>query len=238
MIDVWPKSAGWMYLIWDFDGTLGYRDGGWSKACVDVVRNASVCCDISVEDIRPHLQDGFPWHRPSKPHTDITTADDWWEELYPVFRKSFEANGIETADAVALSREVRRTYVECDWNVFDDVDPALSDLSSSGWSHVVLSNHVPELPSIIGHLELDDHFEEVYTSAAVGYEKPHPAAFELVVSTLEDESTVWMIGDSYRADVKGAATVDIPAILVRNNHPGVEWVCESLASVGQIVDES
>lgn len=224
------------YLLWDFDGTLGYRSGGWSQACVDVLRRTDAAPDVDVADVRPHLQEGFPWHEPDEPHTHLSTPEAWWEALYPVFVRAFAANGIESDRARDLAEGVRETYVGSGWHVFEDARPALSELSAAGWRHVVLSNHVPELETILRDLGLREHFRAVYTSAKTGYEKPHPEAFRTALEPLEDEATVWMIGDSMRADVRGARAVGLPTILVRDAHPDAEHACPDLSAVGDVLE--
>lgn len=225
------------YLIWDFDGTLGYRSGGWSQACVDVLGDAISDSTVGIEDVRPHLQKGFPWHTPDQPHTDISTADDWWKQLYPVFADAFEANGVPSERALELATQVRPTYLQHNWELYDDTIPALSRFASSGWTHHILSNHVPELESILHRLGLTEYIESVYVSAEIGYEKPHTEAFRAVVSAIEDEATAWMIGDSYRADVKGASAVGLPAVLVRDTHPDADHCCRDHSTLEGILTD-
>lgn len=225
------------YLIWDFDGTLGYRSGGWSKACVDVVKDATAVSNVEIDDVRPHLQTGFPWHTPDQPHPEISTADEWWNQLYPVFAEAIEATGVPSEHACELARQVQSTYLQNDWQVFDDTIPTLSRFSSEGWVHLVLSNHVPELESILRELGLTEYIEETYVSAEIGYEKPHPEAFRPVSSAFEDEATAWMIGDSYRADVHGAETIGLPAVLVRNTHPDADYCCETLVTLDKVLTD-
>ena len=241
-------------LVWDFDGTLGYREGGWAGACVAVLEDTDPARAVTIDDVRPHLQSGYPWHTPEEAHTDVSTADEWWEMLYPRFSTAFEANGVSPDRARNLARQVRRTYVSSDWHVYDDTIPTLSRLAEEGWRHVVLSNHVPELPSILESLELRAHLEAIYVSAAIGYEKPHPEAFRPVLDDVgvditvaesdqfptdgdESEPDIWMIGDSYRADVAGARGVGLPGILVRDSHPEATYVCEDLSSIDDILDD-
>lgn len=50
-----------------------------------------------------------------------------------------------------------------------------------------------------------------------GYEKPHPEAFKIALSTAGNPKFVWMIGDNINADIIGAQNVNIPAILVHNS---------------------
>lgn len=226
------------YLLWDFDGTLGYRDGGWSGACAEVLRETGTAPDVDVADVRPHLGEGFPWHSPEDPHTHLSTAEEWWAELYPVLEGALEANGAASPQVRELAERVRTTYVERGWRAFDDANSTLATLSEVGWRHVVLSNHVPELETILGDLGLRDHFEAVHTSAHIGYEKPHPEAFRTALTTIEDDAAVWMIGDSVRADVRGASDVGMPAILVRASNPDIEYVCPDLSGIEAVVADS
>ncbi len=223
-------------LIWDFDGTLGYRTGGWSKACVDVLTHTGVAPTVEIDDVRPHLQTGFPWQTPDNPHPEISTAAEWWEQLYPVFVSAFEALGVSRQQAEAVVPQVRQTYLTTDWQVFDDTRDTLTHLSRAGWRHRVLSNHVPELPMILDELALTSVFEAVYVSADIGYEKPHPKAFEPVLSDVATER-IWMIGDNYQADVAGANSVGLPAILVRGTHPEATHCCERLSDVPERLPE-
>ena len=63
------------------------------------------------------------------------------------------------------------------WSVFEDVVPALSKLRLDGWSHAILSNHLPELEDLVIDLGMGDLVDVVVTSARIGYEKPHPMAY-------------------------------------------------------------
>jgi putative hydrolase of the HAD superfamily len=94
--------------------------------------------------------------------------------------------------------------------------PALARLRNRGWSHIVLSNHVPELPQLVEALGLSDFIMAVYCSACTGVEKPHRKAFETVFARYPEAHNGWMIGDSWRADVQGALAVGMRAILVRS----------------------
>jgi putative hydrolase of the HAD superfamily len=78
---------------------------------------------------------------------------------------------------------------------------------------------------------LAQYFIRVFNSAEIGYEKPNSAAFEAVKAAFPDGAARWMIGDSFRADIKGAVQAGIPGILVRRAHPEARIFCESLRDV-------
>ncbi len=107
-----------------------------------------------------------------------------------------------------------------------------------GWKHLILSNHVPELPTLVKELGLSHHFEHVITSALVGFEKPHSSIFEHTIGKLPANSKVWMVGDSYSADVAGAERQGIPAILVRKEHALARLSCSSLRSIASIINNN
>lgn len=218
------------YLIWDFDGTLGYRVEAWRGPLVEVLLREIPESTLTAADFRPHLQGGFRWHNPERAHRAGLSSDDWWAELHPVFENAFRlAAGLSDGDAQRMARAVRGCYLEPEyWRLFDDVLPCLTDWTRDGWQHVVLSNHVPELPQIIECLGLAPHIERIFNSAETGYEKPHPQAFLNVIETLGSVDALWMIGDNVTADVGGAKAAGISAILVRSRHPDSEHCCDGL----------
>ncbi|MFW6135768.1 MAG: HAD family hydrolase [Chloroflexota bacterium] len=224
-------------LIWDFDGTLGYREGGmWSSALIELLHKEVPQIEASAEQFRPYLQSGFPWHSPDRPHPEIRTPEQWWDRLTPAFEAVFRSVGVDPSGARRLAHEVRSVYADPErWRLFDDTLPTLDRLTSRGWTHALLSNHVPELRQIIEHLGLGPHLAQVFNSAETGYEKPHPRAFQLVLEAFPDAEAVWMIGDSVRSDVTGAEALGIPALLVRGRDKRARHVCDRVSDVEAVV---
>ena len=223
-------------LIWDFDGTLAERRGGWSGTIVDLLHDEVPSFHVTAEQIREHIRTGFPWHNHEHPHHHLADADRWWQELEPVFEAAMRNVGAEASVAARLAPRVRSAYLHMPaWHVYDDVLPTLKSLSERGWTHVILSNHVPELDQLVRSLALHHHVERVFNSAIIGYEKPHPAIFEHVKAVLGPTRQLWMIGDSYSADYCGADAAGIPAILVRKPQPQATRFATSLAHVQQFL---
>jgi putative hydrolase of the HAD superfamily len=220
------------YLVWDFDGTLAYRPGQWSGALCKILQEEFPDVPATFEDFRPHMRAGFPWHVPETPTLPPHAPETWWQALQPVFTRAFEDCGkLCAADAARLASRVRDEYLCLHaWLRFDDTIPALTALSAEGWSHVVLSNHVPELEDLIGALGLTPHFEVVFNSAKTGYEKPHRQAYAQVAAALPGATRYVMIGDNIDADVNGPRAAGWPAVLVRNEAPG-EPSCRTLADL-------
>lgn len=224
---------GTRYLVWDFDGTLASREGLWSQTLADVARQEFASSALSPDDFAPHLHAGFFWHDFLTPHTHIKSSSDWWSHMAPVLCGAMQkVAGIPFAEALALLPKIREAYIDTRrWRVFADVEPCLRAVASQGWRNVLLTNHVPELAQIVSALGLSVHFAAISNSAETGYEKPHPSAFAILRSMLTDAATIWMIGDSYPADVAGAYAAGIPAVLVRKYHPDAKYFHESLDSL-------
>jgi len=224
-------------LIWDFDGTLAYRIGGmWSAALLEVISSEAPGRSVSADQLRPFLQSGFPWHRAEQPHPELQSAGQWWDALDPIFALAFEGVGLERTRAGQMAKQVRCVYPDPErWRLFADTLPTLSQLAQAGWYHVILSNHTPELPTLVKHLSLKRHILQVFGSAQTGYEKPHPAAFQIVLDAFPGVTQVWMIGDSWQADIEGARSVGIPGILVRRHHPEARFQCPELAEVADLL---
>ena len=228
-------------LIWDFDGTLAHRRGetGWG-ILLAVERLGEEPGHLhSAETFRPHLREGFPWHQPEIAHPELCEPEAWWASVRPLLGRAYEAAGYELARALELAAAAQRLYVDPDvgWALFDDTLPALERLSQVGWTHAILTNHVPELRQIVAALGLDRVVGLISCSAETGYEKPHAQAFASVLDPLRP-AEVWMIGDNVVADVLGAEALGIPAVLVRRPDPRAARYADSLAGVEAFVSEA
>ncbi|MEE8353712.1 MAG: HAD-IA family hydrolase [Dehalococcoidales bacterium] len=225
-------------IIWDFEGTLVARPGLWRSAVMEVLNEHEPRHQVDEEQIRPYLRDGFPWHRPEEPHLHLATPDDWWLQLEPVFARAYQGVGFDRTRAEELATIVRRCFVNPErFVVFDDTIPALKHLSERGWKHVILSNHVPELPDIVAALGLSSHIDVCITSALTGYEKPNREAFRIALSMAGTPAAVWVIGDNLTADVRGAEALGLPAILVRSSSSeNVAYCARDLLEAASIIE--
>lgn len=224
-------------LIWDFDGTLGYRSGrSWAVVLIETLDRCLPGHPFVAEQLAPYLRTGFPWHSPEQPHEHITTADQWWAALMPTLQAAFGALGLPADQARWLAGEVRPIYADpARFCLFDDTLDTLDALSARGWTHVILSNHVPEFDEIAAALGLTQRMAAVFNSAWLGFEKPHVQIFCKMLARLGDVGPRWMIGDNYQADIVGAAGVGIPGILVRRSHEAASLFSPDLRGVIEIV---
>jgi putative hydrolase of the HAD superfamily len=225
------------FIFWDFDGTLGYRQGGmWGASMMEALREYDPNTTLVETDFREFLITGFPWHDPKTPHRHIRTPDEWWSPILKIFYGGFVYYQIPEGVARNLADRVREKFINLKkWKLFDDTLPTLDTLSTFGWKHAIVSNHIPELDRIVSALGLMDRIEVFVNSAVVGYEKPNPAIFQLALDEAGDANDVWMVGDNIDADVLGAEVVGIRSILVRKSDPRARRCCESLGEVIEII---
>jgi len=221
-------------VMWDFDGTLATRPGLWSTCLLEVLDEHAPGHGASRDELRAALRDGFPWHRASEPHPELCEPDAWWASLDPLLGRAFSVGGVETAQHARLAQVFRARFVDgsVGWEAFADSRPALAATAQAGWRNVILSNHVPELAGLVDALGLADLVEEIFTSALIGYDKPHPEAFRHALRACGEPARRWMVGDNPVADVAGAQALGIPALLIRTE--GGEP--DALAAAQRVID--
>lgn len=111
-------------------------------------------------------------------------------------------------------------------HVFDDTYFVLEQLSKN-YKLFLLSNIATPYKECVKNLNLDKYFTKIYFSCDIGYRKPQPEAFNLIIkeSGLKP-SQLLMIGDSLENDFNGAQNCGIQAIL--KNRPLIEILPEIL----------
>jgi putative hydrolase of the HAD superfamily len=221
-------------LLWDFDGTLGYRPGMWTQAMLDVLREHDPSCTLTRYDFRPFLHGNLPWQYPQNqvPHPELATQEQWWSRLEAVLARAFIGVGRAPSEANRLAQLAHKKYLDkSQWFLFEDVIPTLQKMCVLGWRQAILSNHVPELAEIVEAMGLSPYIQRVFSSALLGYEKPQPQIFRQALAALGHPQTIWMIGDNIEADVFGAQAVGIPAILVRKEDQRAIHACADLSAV-------
>ncbi len=224
------------YLLWDFDNTLAYRDGMWSQTIHSLLQENSYK-DISLEDIRPYLSKGFPWHSPEISHAEFFNGAQWWDFMTLHFTNIIQKMGLDNTSAKDIAAQIKTKYLDISqWYLYEDTIPCLEKVISMGYENIIVSNHVPELTGLVRDLGIDKYFSQIYSSAHLGYEKPNIEIYKKVLEKLEDISDVTMIGDNYTADVEGAINAGIKAILVRKeNLYNYQNYCKGLSEIHKIL---
>lgn len=205
-------------VFWDFDGTLGRREGMWAAALVDALALLGPT-EVTAADLGPQLRGRFPWHTPERVVGPLDAAS-WWRRLSVVLIDVYRSAGVDDDIARAAAALVGEQYYRPDaWQLIDGADSALQLVREADYLNVILSNHGPELPGLVDALGLGDLVEQVITSALVGVEKPNPMIFEHALTVSGAGADCWMIGDNPIADVAGAEAAGIRAVLADGAYP-------------------
>lgn len=130
--------------------------------------------------------------------------------------------GLDTTRAELAAALVPTEFYGVDaWTIVDGAEAALRVTRTAGFRNVILSNHAPELPTLVEALGLGDLIDETITSATVGAEKPNRIIFDYAMKSngISEVQDVWMVGDNPIADVRGAQELGIRAILADGAYP-------------------
>ncbi|WP_445631905.1 hypothetical protein [Nostoc sp. DSM 114167] len=142
------------YLFWDFDNTLGYRQGMWSETLHSILILNGIS-NINLEDIRPLLKNNFTWHSPETPHNLFFNGKGWWEYMNEYFAEIYEKVGVNKNQAKKYVFQVQNEYKNLKkWHLYDDVISTLQDAIKNNYKNIILSNHIPELHEIIDNLNI------------------------------------------------------------------------------------
>jgi HAD superfamily hydrolase (TIGR01549 family) len=138
------------------------------------------------------------------------------EEMYQVIP--------EDAQILALIETRYKAFVRA-IEVSSDVPSLLTKLRDQ--YRLGLVSNYPCSRSIEGSLKrtgLRDLFEAVVVSGDLGYAKPHPKPFEMMLDHLKllPEECLF-VGDNWLADVQGAKRMGMPAILISQYNPYEEF---------------
>jgi putative hydrolase of the HAD superfamily len=116
----------------------------------------------------------------------------------------------------AFFRALEATFIErASWFVFEDTAPSLAAMRDAGLRLAVISNWAWTAPELLHALELMPVFEALIISDRVGYQKPHRGIFEHALDVMRvPASRAVHVGDSWRADIQGARSAGIAAVLI------------------------
>ena len=121
--------------------------------------------------------------------------------------------------AVEMTRAWEHAH---NFQIFEDVLPALAELREHRLKLGLVSNTGRDLDEFIRHHDLD--VDAAVSSGAHGKTKPHPTIFLAALESLEVEPpAAAMVGDSIEDDVEGAKAVGMRGLLLdrENRYPEV-----------------
>jgi putative hydrolase of the HAD superfamily len=101
------------------------------------------------------------------------------------------------------------------WETYPGVPAVLDTMRERGYRLGIVSDWVSGLLGILRHLGLTRSFDWVLASGLIGASKPSPSLYRLAVQRAGTGAERMLhVGDSYYADILGARTVGVDAILI------------------------
>jgi putative hydrolase of the HAD superfamily len=222
-------------IIWDFEGTLAVRPGRFVGALIEAAEKVTGIA-VPFETIRPMLSPAFPWHSQQLSHPFARDADGWWGNLIDRSACSLQQLGLSAAQAREAAELSRSVYLDARcWKRMDGSLQVLETLKSRGWTNLIMSNFAPELDSVVAALGFGPLVKMAFSSARVGYEKPHPEYYHHVLRELGQTKAIWMIGDTVQADIVGGRLAGLKTILVGAHAAEASHCVAGLAEIADIV---
>ena len=142
--------------------------------------------------------------------TDDDRISDYWRQYHALM---LDHLGME-AQREILDRVLASQFATDAWELYPDVLPMLEAVRSRGDVQIgIVSDWGSNLRDIVTGLGLDRYLDFVLASGAIGLAKPNPAFFRVALERADlDAADALMVGDSYRADVRGAWGAGVDAL--------------------------
>ena len=119
--------------------------------------------------------------------------------------------------ALHLAEEIRHSYWEQERELrpFPEVVPALTGLKDAGYRLGLITNVTDDPAPDLQRIGLREWFDVVTASCLVGFDKPDPRIFQAAMGEMgiTPEQGVH-VGDQFLADVEGAQSVGLKAVLL------------------------
>lgn len=149
------------------------------------------------------------------------TASSHSRLLY--FQQMLEIIGLRSQVLLALDLEQTywRTFLS-NAQLFEGVKELLDDLRIAGIPTAIVTDLTAQIQfRKIVYFGLDHYFDYIVTSEEAGFDKPHPAPFEIAVQKMQSKGgCIWMVGDNPVTD-SGGAREAIGAVTIQKVHKGV-----------------
>ena len=180
--------------------------------------------EITEDEMRAAWEeaDRFFWDEYHRPGNDTWSDDQRIEEYWRSYHGiMLDRLGVQ-ARREMLDRILASQFAADAWEPYPDVEPMLRAVRELGDVRIgIVSDWGSNLRGIVRDLGLDRHLDFVLPSGAVGVAKPNPEFFRLALEAAGvAPADGLMVGDSYRADVRGAWGAGMDALWL-DRHEGM-----------------
>lgn len=223
-------------VFFDVGSTLLYPEPSVAETFAQVAQERGHA--VTVRDVEPHmtavdefyeaeyLRDGDFWCSHER-------ATNIWLDMY---RLLADLSGLGD-DAEGLAAAIHEQYQHAHhWNTYPDVEACLRGLKRRGFLLGVISNWDAGLEDLLRDMRLLPYFDDVVSSAAVGYRKPDPIVFQLALERLGvDPANATHVGDLPEADGDGASAAGIHPVIIDRHQVEVDCPYQRVVSLADLV---
>jgi putative hydrolase of the HAD superfamily len=164
--------------------------------------------------------DRWFWDSYDRPDNDTWTDDERINQTWRAYHgMMLRELGVPEPEPELVERILASQFAADSWEPYPDAVPALEALQPQRRSGELMVGIVSDWGSSLRHilvtLDLDRHLDFILASAVAGAAKPSPRFFQMAIERagVHPHEAV-MIGDSFRADVEGARSAGMDAILL------------------------
>ncbi len=192
--------------------------------------------DYPAETLNRNFADAF--RRISKDTSILDgEAREWsfWRAVVLGSIRSFET---QPDDFDSLFKDLWEEFSHGDcWRVCEDAHQTLQSLRDSGLTLALLTNWDSRVHRIIRETELDRHFDHVFVSSEIGWEKPDIEIFrhvETVTGCAPEQ--ILHVGDSIKHDIAGANQAGWTALLLASEDEVTDSSAPVIGSLSQVLE--
>lgn len=205
-------------ILFDTDNTL-YPYNPAHDAAMTAVRD-KVIRTFSIEPVQ--FDAAFSQARKEIKNRLRYTASSHSRLLY--LQRMLEIIGLGSQVLLALDFEQTywRTFLS-NAILFDDVKELLDDVRLAGIPTAIVTDLTSQIQfRKIVYFGLDHYFDYIITSEEAGYDKPHPAPFQIALEKMNPKGNcIWMVGDNPVNDIQGGRDT-IGAVTLQKVHEGID----------------
>lgn len=219
-------------IFWDSDGTLLYGNESFKISFLRACKERGYEADDAT--VKEFMRKTCSWYIPEKDHSH-RSGEEWWEDLLDKLRLFCKDLGVRDCDVEILCQSFRKKVIDYEYEAYSDAGETLAYFHSIGYENYILSNNFPELQEVFERLGLAEHVSGVFTSAAIGYEKPRTEAFQYAIRQAGYPQICYMVGDNPKADYQGGMNAGMKAVLVHSRPLNDELSCGELSELKEII---
>ncbi len=225
-------------ILFDAVGTLFRVRGSVGQVYAGVAARHGVQVDAATIEarFRSAFRDMPPLCFPGVPERELPQHEQaWWKQVVATAFADWRGAGFE-----AFFADLFEHFASAEsWELFPDVEPALSGLCRRGVRLGIVSNFDGRLTAVCNALGIAHHFSAVIMSGRIGYAKPDPRIFSAALARLGTVAARALhVGDSAVEDLEGARAAGLRALLIRRELSGGSRPTDAIGDLRELLVRS